>query len=110
MNELNLNTTTKNGMSPLMESILNRYVLDANKTKRKYTKFGQKVDIPKGKAKTVAFDKLSPLPKATTPLTEGVTLDSKDVMVRATAPTGQVYEVTTFTHFSSIEGLAWEAY
>ena len=73
MNELNLNTTTKNGMSPLMESILNRYVLDANKTKRKYTKFGQKVDIPKGKAKTVAFDKLSPLPKATTPLTEGVT-------------------------------------
>ncbi len=73
MNELNLNTTTKNGMSPLMESILNRYVLDANKTKRKYTKFGQKVDIPKGKAKTVAFDKLSPLPKATTPLAEGVT-------------------------------------
>lgn len=73
MNELNLNTTTKNGMSPLMESILNRYVLDANKTKRKYTKFGQKVDIPKGKAKTVAFDKLSPLPKATIPLTEGVT-------------------------------------
>ncbi len=73
MNELNLNTTTKNGMSPIMEAVLNRYVLEANKTKRKYTKFGQKVDIPKGKAKTVAFDKLSPLPKATTPLTEGVT-------------------------------------
>ena len=70
---LNLNTTAKNGMSPLMEAVLNRYVLDANKTKRKYTKFGQRVDIPKGKAKTVAFDKLSPLPKATTPLTEGVT-------------------------------------
>ena len=73
MNELNLNTTAKNGMSPLMEAVLNRYVLEANKTKRKYTKFGQQVDIPKGKAKTVAFDKLSPLPKATTPLTEGVT-------------------------------------
>ena len=73
MNELNLNKTTSNGMSRLMEAVLNRYVLDANKTKRKYTKFGQKVDIPKGKAKTVAFDKLSPLPKAVTPLTEGVT-------------------------------------
>ena len=73
MVNLNLNTTTSNGMSPLMESILNRYVLEANKTRRKYTKFGQRVDIPKGKAKTVAFDKLSPLPKATTPLTEGVT-------------------------------------
>ncbi len=73
MNELNLNKTTSNGMSPLMEAVLNRYVLEANKTKRKYTKFGQRVDIPKGKAKTVAFDKLSPLPKATTPLSEGVT-------------------------------------
>ncbi len=70
---LNMNSTTSNGMSPLMEAVLNRYVLDANKTKRKYTKFGQRVDIPKGKAKTVAFDKLSPLPKAMTPLTEGVT-------------------------------------
>ena len=70
---LNLNKTSSNGMSPLMESILNRYVLDNNKTQRKYTKFGQKVDIPKGKTKTVGFDKLSPLPKATTPLTEGVT-------------------------------------
>lgn len=43
-------------------------------------------------------------------LPEAVTLDSKDVMVRATAPTGQVYEVTTFTRFSSIDGLAWELY
>ena len=70
---LNLNTTEKSGMSPLMESVLNRYVLDRNKTKRKYTKFGQRVDIPKGKAKTVAFDKMSPLPKASVPMTEGVT-------------------------------------
>ncbi|MBQ9137648.1 MAG: calcineurin-like phosphoesterase C-terminal domain-containing protein [Alistipes sp.] len=43
-------------------------------------------------------------------LPEDVTLDSSDVMVRATAPTGQVYEVTTFTKFSSIDGLAWELY
>ena len=70
---LNLNKTTSNGMSPLMEAVLNRYVLDANKTERKYTKFGQKVNIPKGKTKTIAFDKMSPLPKASVPLTEGVT-------------------------------------
>ena len=43
-------------------------------------------------------------------LPEGVTLDSKDVMVRATAPTGQVYEVSTFTKFSSYDGMAWELY
>lgn len=70
---LNLNKTTSAGMSPLMEAVLNRYVLERNKQERKYTKFGQKVDIPKGKTKTIAFDKLSPLPKATEPLTEGVT-------------------------------------
>ena len=70
---LNLNTTTSSGMSPLMESVLNRYVLERNKQARKYTRFGQKVDIPKGKTKTIAFDKLSPLPKASQPLTEGVT-------------------------------------
>lgn len=70
---LNLNKTTSSGMSPLMEAVLNRYVLERNKQERKYTKFGQKVDIPQGKTKTIAFDKLSPLPKATQPLTEGVT-------------------------------------
>ena len=41
-------------------------------------------------------------------LPEGVTINSKDVMVRATAPTGQIYEVTEFTRFSSIDGIAWE--
>lgn len=79
---LNLNTTTSSGMSPRMEAVLNRYVRENNKTNRKYTKFGQKVDIPKGKTKTIAFDKLSPLPKATAPLTEGVT------------PTGSAVNVT----------------
>ena len=43
-------------------------------------------------------------------LPEGVTLDSKNVMVRATSPTGQVYEVSTFTKFSSYDGMAWELY
>ena len=43
-------------------------------------------------------------------LPESVTLDSRDVMVRATTPSGRVYEVTEFTRFSSIEGIAWEKY
>ena len=79
---LNMNTTVSAGMSPLMEAVLNRYVLEMNKTQRKYTKFGQQVDIPKGRTKTVAFDKLSPLPKAAAPLTEGVT------------PTGSAVNIT----------------
>ena len=43
-------------------------------------------------------------------LPEGVATDSKDVMIRATAPTGEVYEVTEFTKFSSMAGMAWELY
>lgn len=70
---LNLNLTTSAGMSPVMEATLNRYLLEANKTNRKYTKFAQTVNIPKGKTKTISFDKRSPLPKALKPLTEGVT-------------------------------------
>lgn len=75
MNEeiLNLNTTASAGMSPVMEAVLNRYVLENNKTKRKYVQFGQKVTIPKGKTKTISFDKMSPLPIASKPLTEGIT-------------------------------------
>lgn len=79
---LNVNKTTSSGMSPMMESILNRYVLERNKTSRKYTQFAQQVDIPQGQTKTIAFDKMSPLPKATTPLTEGVT------------PTGSAVNIT----------------
>ena len=41
-------------------------------------------------------------------LPEGVTLDSKDVTVRATSPFGKVYEVNEFTKFSSTDGIAWE--
>ncbi|MBR0365630.1 MAG: N4-gp56 family major capsid protein [Clostridia bacterium] len=70
---LNMNMTTSSGMAPLMEAVLNRYVREGNKQLRKYAKFGQAVDIPKGRTKTIAFDKLSPLPKAANPLTEGVT-------------------------------------
>ncbi len=79
---INVNKTTSAGMSPMMESILNRYVIEGNEAKRKYTQFAQKVSIPKGQTKTIAFDKMSPLPKATTPLQEGVT------------PTGSAVNIT----------------
>ena len=38
-----------------------------------HTQFGQKRTIPKNGGKRIVFRKLAPLPKATTPLTEGVT-------------------------------------
>lgn len=70
---LNMNMTTSRGVQPLYQPVLNRHVLQVAKADLIHSQFGQKVTIPKGKGKTVAWDKMSPLPKATTPLTEGIT-------------------------------------
>lgn len=78
---LNLNTTSSPGVSPLMQGTLNRLVLQMNETQRKYTQFGQQVTIPEGRTKTLDFDKLSPLPKATVPLVEGITPKGSTVNV-----------------------------
>lgn len=70
---LNMNKTTSTGIQPLYQPVLNRHVLSVAKADLIHSQFGQISKIEKGKGKTVAWDKMSPLPKATTPLTEGVT-------------------------------------
>lgn len=70
---LNLNRTTSAGVQPLYQPILNRHLLMVSKPTMVHHQFGQKVEIPKGKGKTIAWDKMSPLPKAKMPLTEGIT-------------------------------------
>ncbi len=87
MPDLNLNTTASSGVSPIMQAVLNRHLLETAKPALVHTQFGQPVKIPKGKTKTISFDKMSPLPKATTPLTEGVT--PKGSSVHITRITGE---------------------
>lgn len=70
---LNLQTTTSQSTAPLFQDVLNRHILKRAESKLVHDQFGQKVKVPKGKAKTIAWDRLSPLPKATKPLTEGIT-------------------------------------
>lgn len=70
---LNMNLTTSAGVQPLYQPVLNRHLLSVSKPNLVHHQFGQKVTIPKGTGKIVAWDKMSPLPKATTPLTEGIT-------------------------------------
>ncbi|MBQ2663118.1 MAG: N4-gp56 family major capsid protein [Clostridia bacterium] len=69
----NMNKTTSAGVQPLYTPVLNRHVLETMKEDLIYSQFGQRAKIEKGKGKVVAWDKMLPLPKATTPLTEGVT-------------------------------------
>lgn len=70
---LNMNFTTSAGVQPLYQPVLNRHLLAVSKPNLIHHQFGQKVTIPKGTGKIVAWDKMSPLPKAKTPLTEGIT-------------------------------------
>jgi N4-gp56 family major capsid protein len=70
---LNLQKTTSTGTAPLFQEVLNRHILKRAESKLVHDQFGQKVTIPKGRTKTISWDRLSPLPKATKPLTEGIT-------------------------------------
>lgn len=70
---LNMNLTTSDGVSILYQPVLNRQLLSTVKCNAVHHQFGQKATIPKGKGNVVAWDKMSPLPKAKSPLEEGIT-------------------------------------
>lgn len=87
---LNVNWTgqtaaTGGDLSPEMKTFYDRALLKCAEPNLVHDQFGQKKPIPKGNGKTIEFRKFSSLPKALTPLTEGVT------------PVGQKYEVTAIT-------------
>lgn len=85
----NTNTTTQTGsgqdLSPEMKTFYSAYLIDMTEPNLVHDQFGQKHPIPKNGGKTVEFRKYSPLAKATTPITEGVT------------PNGQKLNVSTIT-------------
>ena len=70
---LNLNLTTSQGTQVLYQPVLNRQLLATVRMNGVHHQFGQKTPIPRGKGKIVAWDKMSPLPKAKQPLEEGIT-------------------------------------
>ena len=77
--------TTGNNLSPEMKTYYSKYLIANAEPELVHDQFGQKHPIPKGAGKTIEFRKYDPLPKALTPLTEGVT------------PNGQKMNVSTVT-------------
>ncbi len=73
----NPNTTTQTGsgqdLSGEMKTFYSDYLIDMAEPELVHDQFGQKHPIPKNGGKTIEFRKYDPLPKALTPLTEGVT-------------------------------------
>lgn len=61
------------GLSQEMKQYYSDYLIDMAEPKLVHDQFGQKRPIPKNKGKVIEFRKYDPLPKMTTPLSEGVT-------------------------------------
>lgn len=74
--------STGNDLSPEMKTFYDMTLLDEAQAQLVHDQFGQKRPIPKNGGKKIEFRKFSSLPKALTPLTEGVT------------PTGNSLDVT----------------
>lgn len=77
--------TSGNNLSAEMKTYYDSYLIDMAEPSLIHDQFGQKKPIPKNGGKTIEFRKYSQLPKALTPLTEGVT------------PNGSPMNVSTIT-------------
>ena len=91
----NTNVTTQTGsgqdLSPEMKTFYSAYLIDMAEPNLVHDQFGQKMPIPKAGGKTVEFRKYSPLAKATTPITEGVTPNGQKLNVSVITATVEQY-------------------
>ena len=83
--------TTQDSLSAEMKTFYDMTLIDEASANLVHDQFGQKRPIPKGSGKTIEFRKFSPLGKATTPLTEGVTPSGNSLTVTAITATVQQY-------------------
>jgi N4-gp56 family major capsid protein len=95
MFDANTQTTTLNNpgndLSPEMKTYYEKRLIDLAEPKLVHDQFGDKYPIPKNGGKTIEFRKYSPLQKATTPITEGVTPNGNKLNVSAMTATIDQY-------------------
>lgn len=84
-------TTLLDGLSPEMKTFYDMTLIDEAQANLVHHQFGQKRPIPANSGKTIEFRKFASLPKATTPLTEGVTPDGKSLTVTTVTATVAQY-------------------
>lgn len=73
----NTNITTDTGLTNEMKTYYSDYLIDLAEPELIHDQFAQKHPIPKNGGKRIEFRKYDSLPKALTPLTEGVTPDGQ---------------------------------
>ena len=84
-------TTLLPGLSVENKTFYDMTLIDEAQAALVHDQFAQKRDIPKNGGKTIEFRKFASLPKAMTPLTEGVTPDGKSLNVTAITATVSQY-------------------
>lgn len=94
----NTQTTLLDGMSVEMKTFYNKRLLQMAEPNLVHDQFGDDYPIPANGGKTIEFRKYGSLPKALTPLTEGVTPDGTSLNVgRLEATVGQYGAYTTIS-------------
>ncbi len=78
----NTNVTTDGGLSDAMKTFYSDSLIDEAAPKLVHAQFGQKTSIPKNSGKRIEWRKYNTLPKALTPLTEGVTPDGQKMSMQ----------------------------
>ena len=84
-------TTLLEGLTPEMKTYYDMNLINEAEANLIHDQFGQKRPIPANGGKTIEFRKFSPLAKATTPITEGVTPDGKSLNVSTITATVNQY-------------------
>ena len=97
---LNTNVTTDSGLSAENKTFYDRTLLESAKPNLIHSQFGQKRPIPKNGGKKIEFRRYGALPKALTPLTEGVTPDGRKLTV--TAIEAEVHEYGNYVALSDV--------
>ena len=90
-NKEGLQTTASSALSAEMKTFYDMTLIDEAQANLVHDQFGQKRPIPANGGKVIEFRKFAPLAKATTPLTEGVTPDGKQLSVSTVSATVNQY-------------------
>lgn len=107
------NVTTDAGLSGEMKTYYSDTLIDNAEPELVHDRFAQKRNIPKGKGKEIEFRKYDPLPKALTPITEGVTPKGRKLSMTTLTATvdqyGDFVEISDILDLTAIDNNLQEA-
>lgn len=89
--DLNTNSTTSTGVTNEMKTFYDKNLLDNAEPELVFNRFGQVRDIPANSGKKIEFRRFDMFPKATQPITDGVTPKGRDLSVSKVEAVVQQY-------------------